>query len=85
MRLYVVYDDQGTILAAVEVPAEYQTEGRIRPEYGEYPVGFDVPLAEAGEHAAAFDVPAEFAGQHVLEVVRRVQVDVNENRLVERR
>jgi hypothetical protein len=74
MRLHVVYDDQGTILAAAQV--------------GEGDAKFDVPLAEPGEHAAEIDVPAEFAerGRRGLhELVPHLQVNVKEKRLVERR
>jgi hypothetical protein len=85
MRVHVVYDDQGTILAAAEVPVEGQDEDQMPPEADEYAASFDVPLPERGEAAAEFDVPTEFAEQGLMELMAHLQVDVQEHRLVERR
>jgi hypothetical protein len=72
VRLHVVYDDEGTILAAAaEVPLEDQIEDQMRPEEGEHDVGFDVPT--------------EFAEEELLKLLPRLRVDIKENRLVERR
>jgi hypothetical protein len=84
MRLYVVYDDQGTIFAATQVPAEHQT----RPGPGEYGAetrlsGFDVPLPKPDEHAGEFDVPGgEYNDRDLPELMSRLQVDIKANRLV---
>ena len=81
----MVYDDQGTILAAVRVPAKHQT----RPEFGEHGPetglrGFDVPLPKPGEHAGEFDAPAEFSDWDLPKLMR-LQVDIESNRLAWRR
>jgi hypothetical protein len=44
MRLHVVYDDEGTILAASQVPSGDQ----VLPEAGEHTAEFDVPAEFAG-------------------------------------
>jgi hypothetical protein len=44
MRLHVVYDDEGTILAASQVPSGDQ----VLPEAGEHAAEFDVPAEFAG-------------------------------------
>jgi hypothetical protein len=82
LQLHVVYDDEGNILAASQVPVEDLI--RSAEPGSSLLAGVDVPQPEPGEHAAKLDVPEEFAVQDPLEVVRRLRVDVNENRLVER-
>ena len=42
-------------------------------------------LEKPGEHAGEFDVPAEFAGLDLHELTQRLQVDVQHNRLIEKR
>jgi hypothetical protein len=94
MRLYVVYDDRGTILAAAKVPAEVRGSleaGEPGPQFDmplseRAPSGpqFDMPLPELGEHASAFEVPAEFAERDLNELVPQLHVNVREKRLVEK-
>jgi hypothetical protein len=64
MRLHVVFNENGNILAA----ALLDSRGPVRAR----------PVADerAGQHAADVDVPAEYADYDVLAVCRRLRVSV---------
>jgi hypothetical protein len=70
MRLRVVYDNEGTILAAAAVG----DDGDLPvPQEGERTDEYDVPVEEGGE-----------LSEELGEVVKGLQVDVRANQLTQR-
>jgi hypothetical protein len=64
MRLRVVFNEKGNILAAA--PLDSRGPVRARPVANE----------QAGQRAAEVDVPSEYADYDVLAVCRRLRVNV---------
>lgn len=89
MKLYAVYDTQGNILAAVQLPEgvhiSIQPDDPIPqflsplPKPGDPGPQIDIPLPEPGEHVGVFDVPAEFLERNLLELLPRLRVDLKDN------
>ena len=89
MKLYAVYDSEGNIHAAVQVPEDVhirmQPDDPIPQFLSPLPKPedpgpqIDIPLPQAGEHAAVFDVPAEFSERNPVEFLPRLRVDLKDN------
>lgn len=67
MKLHVVYDGQGRIVAAVRLDAEHKAKhlnfGRLRP------------VVKPGHHSADLDVPEEHASLSFADVCRKLTVE----------
>ena len=64
MKIHVLYDHLGKILAAVDIGDETPERGRLRP------------IPQERQSAADFDVPAEHSHMKFVEVVPRLRVNV---------
>ena len=65
MKIHVLYDHSGEILAAVDIQDEAPERGRLRP------------IPQERQRAADFDVPAEHSRLKFVDVVPRLRVNVN--------
>jgi len=67
MKLHLVHDAAGKILAAADI-----TRGAMGPR----------PMAGKGQHELVVDVPAEHDGKHLHELCLSLRVDTQRKRLV---
>jgi hypothetical protein len=67
MKLHLVHDAAGRILAAADI-----TRGAMGPR----------PMAGKGQHELVVDVPAEHEGKHLHEVCQSLRVDTHRKSLV---
>lgn len=70
MRLNVLYDDTGAIVAA----------SLIDEEAGEGDVSAPRPVPEPGQYAAEVEVPAEFSQWSFLDICQRGVVEMSDGR-----
>lgn len=67
MKLHVIFDRNGTILAATRSDPAEKTELRVRFE----------PIKEDGQSDAELDVPAEHANLDLVSICQRARVDIS--------
>jgi hypothetical protein len=67
MKLHVVYDGKGKIVAAVRLDADHPTK---HPNFGQLR-----PVVKPGHHSADLDVPEEHAHLTFADVCRKLKVE----------
>jgi hypothetical protein len=71
MKLHVLYDRSGRILAAVHLdPPDGEGVGELRP------------VPQKGQMSGDFEVPAEYAHLDFVEACRALRVDTKKRRLI---